>query len=292
MRRTNRQALILSGFCIMIISSMILVFHFTGPVRILRSKGTEIQKPEPGIFGAKWANQDYLGVGVITFGAGLVLLVIPQVFKERVNITQYHGHPQWEDEEEYDADEYQEDEDDISEENEEDFQEYITCKGCGKVHLIPANFNKTLARCKRCRTLMRLPPSAIDPGLVGIGGWLIIPAIGLALSAIGGIVSWIKNFGLYSDFAGAGLVVEYLVWCLLELSLLVFLVYTSVLFFGKKRHAPLSIITLMLAAFGFSLISFAIDLGSGITVIGSFIHAAIWIPYFLISVRVKATFVN
>ena len=46
--------------------------------------------------------------------------------------------------------------------------------------------------------------SAVYPQPAGIGGWLILPAIGLVLGAIVGVGGLILGFALFSDVEAAG----------------------------------------------------------------------------------------
>jgi hypothetical protein len=141
----------------------------------------------------------------------------------------------------------------------------------------------------------------VDPKLVGIGGWLILPAIGFVLGPILGVGVLIFAFTLYSDVQRAGYGGLYTLELVVQLGLLVFLVYAATRFFGKKRNAPSVIITLLLVSLGASILLLVAELGagaeefaaeSGKQLVREVIGAAIWIPYFRVSKRVKATFVN
>jgi hypothetical protein len=140
-----------------------------------------------------------------------------------------------------------------------------------------------------------------DPQLAGIGGWLILPAIGLVLGAIVSVVSLIASLLLFSDVADAGYGGLYALEILVELGLLIFLIYAATRFFGKRRNAPSTVIALMIAGIVASGLLLVIELGagaeefaieSGKVLVRGVIGAAIWIPYFRVSKRVKATFVH
>jgi hypothetical protein len=143
--------------------------------------------------------------------------------------------------------------------------------------------------------------TAVDPKLVGIGGWLILPAIGFVLGPIVGVVSLIAAFALFSDVANAGYGGIYTLELLVEVGLLIFLVYAATRFFGKKSNAPSTIIALLITTLVASGLLIMIELGagaeqfaieSGKQLVRGIIGAAIWIPYFRVSKRVKTTFVK
>ena len=107
--------------------------------------------------------------------------------------------------------------------------------------------------------------------------------------------------GLYSDVSSAGYGGIYALELLVELGLLVFLIYAATRFFGKKRNAPSTIIALLITSLVSSGLLLVIELGAGAEEFAiengkqlarSVIGAVIWIPYFRVSKRVKATFVN
>lgn len=141
----------------------------------------------------------------------------------------------------------------------------------------------------------------VDPKLVGIGGWLILTAIGFVLGTIIGVVGLIIALSLFSDVADAGYGGLYALELLVDLGLLAFMIYVATRFFGKKSNAPSTIIALLIASVVTSGLLLLIELGAGAEVfaiesgkhlVQSIISAAIWIPYFRKSKRVKATFVN
>jgi len=138
--------------------------------------------------------------------------------------------------------------------------------------------------------------------LVGIGGWLILPAIGLVLSSfvapiglIAGLAQMDNRYAAYSVPA-----------MLVNAGFCLWIWIATARFFGKAASAPATLIQLMAARVIASIVLF----GLGMAVVGSTdplvvvvllkgnnfvaqgIAAAIWIPYFTISKRVKATFVN
>ena len=143
--------------------------------------------------------------------------------------------------------------------------------------------------------------AAVDPKLVGIGGWLILPAIGLVLGSIIGVVALIAAFALFPDVSRAGYAGIYTFELVVQVWLLGYLLYVATLFFRKKKNAPSAIIKYLFVSLGALVVLFVIEIGSGAEefametgkqLFRNVIAAAIWIPYFRESKRVKATFVK
>jgi hypothetical protein len=145
------------------------------------------------------------------------------------------------------------------------------------------------------------PGLPTDPALVGIGGWLILPAIGFVLGPIVSVIGLIAALSLFSDVNRAGYGGVYTLELMVQAGLLAYTIYAAVRFFGKYRDAPSACIALMVAAvvcnggllvieLGAGASPFAIESGKQLVLGG--ISAAIWIPYFNTSKRVAATFVN
>lgn len=138
-----------------------------------------------------------------------------------------------------------------------------------------------------------------DP--VGIGGWLILPAIGFALAPVIEVAGLIIGLGNYTKAASAGYGGVYTLNLLVIAGMLVFQVYVAVLFFRKRGSAPRTIIAFFVASLVASAGLLAVELAGGAEVfvaetgrqlVFGVIAAGIWIPYFLVSKRVKATFVR
>jgi hypothetical protein len=143
-----------------------------------------------------------------------------------------------------------------------------------------------------------------DRGLTGIGGWLILPAIGLGLSPIfslfGLSVGCFLLFGskgqiLFADKPGLEPLILFEV--VMNVVFVAVLIFLNVLFYTKRKSFPL----LMIIFYGFQFVLFLADHimaasfnphSGPTTVIRSFAVCAIWIPYFLHSRRVALTFVN
>lgn len=150
------------------------------------------------------------------------------------------------------------------------------------------------------------------PELKGIGGWLILPMLGIVLSLI------ILPFSIYTQNAQ---VIEY--WCELtdpqsnsfiplfkeliyfevlgNVILYLTLLFLSYVFFTKKKltikiYIFFQLFSLVLTVSDIILASILLDLDVDASDIKDIFRAlvgcAIWIPYFLVSRRVKNTFVN
>lgn len=156
------------------------------------------------------------------------------------------------------------------------------------------------------------PPASPKPELTGIGGWLILPMLGIVLSVI------ILPFAIYGQNIQ---VIEYwdeltnsqsdtfiplfkeliyfeLLGNAILYTLLLFLCYV---FFTKKKLAikiyiffqlfalVLTISDIILAG---TLLDLEVEASDIRDIFRALIGCAIWIPYFLVSKRVKNTFVN
>jgi hypothetical protein len=114
----------------------------------------------------------------------------------------------------------------------------------------------------------------------------VLPAIGCAVAPFvhAGLA------GLLLSVAASG---TRLMFGLIELALFAFSTFTSVSFFLKKRFVP----HLMIAWLVFNLLTViahdaASSKGNGSGILRSLIALFIWGPYFLVSRRVKLTFVR
>lgn len=142
---------------------------------------------------------------------------------------------------------------------------------------------------------------AVVPQLAGIGGWLVLPAIGFVLGPILGVAMLVVAFGLYPDVAAEGHGNLYALELLVEVGLLVFLIYAAARFFGQRSNAPSVIVAFMIASLVASAVLLMVELGAGAQdfaaesvkqLVRGAINAAIWIPYFKVSRRVKAAFIK
>jgi len=130
--------------------------------------------------------------------------------------------------------------------------------------------------------------SPVQPfGWKGIDGWLVLPGIGLILQLIGLVIAIgiLLTRGLQFTRQGAR-------FLFIDVGLTVFTAYAAFRFFGKRRDTPIVMIILMIAShvsqLWLSIMDDAFRIGP---LIAAIITSCIWIPYFLVSKRVKSTFV-
>jgi hypothetical protein len=160
-------------------------------------------------------------------------------------------------------------------------------------------------------------PEIQEFGLKGIGGWLILHAIGVTLGPI--LQAWLAvrlilifsgntwtrltnpNSPAYNYFWKPSLIFEFLG----HIFFLCFLIALLILFFSHSRLFPKLVILLFLLYFGFDFIDlwfcrhipFIVQHSELIqkeetAVFCSALICLIWIPYFCVSERVKNTFVD
>jgi len=147
-------------------------------------------------------------------------------------------------------------------------------------------------------------PSCGKVSLVGIrrfGGWLLLFAVGLVFS----MISLLYVYSVYDDGTAGGpgplsAAIQHVAdqgpagllnpRMLLQIGFSVFLVYVAVVFFTKKAHAPAIVIALLLTYGAMALVVLLAMDRSGGNVGNAFGVTAVWVPYFLFSRRVKATF--
>ena len=138
----------------------------------------------------------------------------------------------------------------------------------------------------------------IDQDLVGIRGWLILPAIGFVMGLIYFPVMLSASL---PNVARAGYGGIQAIEPMVLFGMLCFMIYAATLFFRKKRNAPGTIIIFFIVGFVIGVLFFVIELSAGTKIftvntvewfVKGIIKVPIYIPYFLLSKRVKATFVN
>lgn len=157
-------------------------------------------------------------------------------------------------------------------------EETKKCPHCGK------EINAGALKCKHCDKWI----DGKNKEYEGIGGWLILPTIGILFSSVIWAFSlfvWASE--LFSDESGA---YEFFFFAA-SIAMLSLLIYCLILEFKKKKEFPkLIIITLWLGVIITIVIS-AMD--NDFTDAGrEFFGAVIWTSYFNASKRVKNTFVN
>jgi hypothetical protein len=149
-----------------------------------------------------------------------------------------------------------------------------------------------------------------------IGGWLILVLIGLVISLVRAVAMWMTDYGpmlregAWTPLTTPGTPVYHVLWgpfIAIEFGgsaiSVVLGLATLVCFLRRSRRTP----TLAICLYGLTAVINGVDLYAGNfipavaahadpastkTAIRTLIGAAIWIPYFLISQRVKATFVR
>lgn len=139
------------------------------------------------------------------------------------------------------------------------------------------------------------------PAPKGIGGWLVLPAIGLVVGpglSILLLLGWARLLPILDpELKGDA---RFWALALLDGASIAATVAVAVLFFLKRRSAVPAIIGLMVASILISLVQLFLSsaLFGGMDgqdikpVIHATVYGAIWIPYFLVSKRVKETFVR
>jgi hypothetical protein len=146
-------------------------------------------------------------------------------------------------------------------------------------------------------------------GPKGIGGWLILPLIGLCFTpvilarelstAARMLEVWdtltTPGSGAYHPLWGASIVFDLAGGLLL----LAFTVVVAIHFFRKSRHTPRLMIAWLVARVAFPMVSVALTgaitstgLGGVVTLTPMVLGSVLWSAYFVRSVRVKNTFVR
>ena len=144
---------------------------------------------------------------------------------------------------------------------------------------------------------------AIRSDLNGIGGWLILVAVGLAIAPFNSLHGMYRDLRLLFGGSGAvlgsyhGLAALILFEAITNTIFFSSLIGLNVLFYRKSRLFPGWMITFLccqlLVVLADHLAAMRFSPSTGATpLLRSFIGVAVWIPYYLRSVRVKETFVN
>ncbi len=133
-----------------------------------------------------------------------------------------------------------------------------------------------------------------------LGGWLVLPAIGLVLGGILSVVGICVSLGLASQLPSRyqGILALNV---LFDVGLTAFLIYAAVRFFGRRRNAPATMIAFMVTGIVVNGLLLAVNIGAdaepfaiecGKALAKGIVGAIIWVPYFLVLKRVKRTFVR
>jgi hypothetical protein len=174
--------------------------------------------------------------------------------------------------------------------------------------------------CPHCGSAVAAHPGVAETGateapafkhfddLKGIGGWLILPAVVLAISPFARLFRITFNIqalivrerlGVFANHPSLNDLFIYEV--VIDAAFIAALICLNILFYTKKRLLPKCMIAFYAAQCFFALADHMATTAilpsthpsSGLFgVIEVFIVAAVWIPYFHSSIRVKATFVN
>lgn len=175
----------------------------------------------------------------------------------------------------------------------------LVCPSCGSAVAVNSGITETGS------TDAPIFKSIEDPNdLNGIGGWLILPAIGLAISpfiSLHGVYRTLEvltgsHYQAFLSFR-PGLAALILFEAITNTILFASLVCLNYLFHTKKRAFPTAMILYFCGQFFLLLIDHLMAMrfnpnAQWTAVARSFFAALIWIPYFLNSRRVEATFVN
>lgn len=183
------------------------------------------------------------------------------------------------------------------------------CKNCSEAMSVPDSLAGQPEKCPNCGYCAKVPGQSLAVGNKetvmsepeGIGGWLILPAIGLIGGPIANATNIIRLhrlkalYNLFGDLPSS--IKSAIMWqTLILLVFICFQICVAVLFFRKKRIAPGAFITLLIgnlivsficAAWTSDVFNIPFKVGG---VVGAVVYSAVWIPYFLLSKRVKNTF--
>lgn len=149
-----------------------------------------------------------------------------------------------------------------------------------------------------------------NDGPSGIGGWLILLAIGVVISPL----RLLAEYSLMMEQAGGFMAIvdalsaypaaQILIWveAIANYVLVGAFIYVAVLFFRKKKQFPLYYQILLVANLAFVLVDAVIggiildvpifDIDTVKTLFSGTVAAAIWIPYVRMSKRVRNTFIR
>jgi hypothetical protein len=158
------------------------------------------------------------------------------------------------------------------------------------------------------------PETPLGPN--GLGGWLILVILSLTVSPIRIAYYLATDYwpifrdGMWADLTTVGAVAYHPLWATLLIFELVgnlggiaLAVVALVFLFRRSRRTPRAVIIWLLWILGFVVVDFfAADLIPSVAaqsdadsmkeVFRTLVAAALWIPYFLVSNRVRATFVR
>lgn len=149
-------------------------------------------------------------------------------------------------------------------------------------------------------------PEPEQEGPRGIGGWLILLAIGEVLGPFQILTGMISEYASIPDGTFARMPVAFIGDCLIRLALIGVLVYSAYLFFNKRREFPRFFVISVLCSLATPiLLTVWVTATSGVNTMPALgtadflqpyllalVVSGIWIAYVVNSVRVKNTFVE
>lgn len=161
-----------------------------------------------------------------------------------------------------------------------------TCSRCGRFVCVRCAPDVLTSRSVQCPACVAREEAAAP---VGIGGWLVLPAINVVLQPLLALpfAGLLVVLASPHERGHAGLPAAF-AFALYGLFALV----VAVFFFGKRRLAPVLYIIMVLINVAVAVLGTSSLATSSDSVLRAVVGAAIWIPYFLLSKRVKATFVH
>ena len=139
--------------------------------------------------------------------------------------------------------------------------------------------------------------SRYKPGPKGSGGWLLIPAIGLPLSLLKGAA----ELGFMTEGFDSEWTSDPNLWAvaIIDAVMIVAGGLLVALFFSKARFTVLLFIAFLIAQVLVAIVQLLLVSASDVDyavsfkpLLGSVVVAAIWVPYFATSERVKNTFIE
>jgi len=188
----------------------------------------------------------------------------------------------------------------------------LVCLLCGGETETPGDPPQTESRARTDASgpaeshgpVLDAPKFATGTDLEGIGGWLILVAAGLGIGPLVSLSGVVRDLLLlygaeYQSVLAArpGLAGLVLYEAVTNSIFLVALIALNVLFYKKKKSFPALMITFLASQLAFVLIDHlgarALQPSTGVAgILRNLVSAVIWIPYYLRSERVKATFVR